>query len=950
MPIIGAQDVILAMSTATPQSGSGSKAKEPPVAPSRRRFFHSRKTKSDPSNVGLQDSNETPNTAVSHSAPPPPESSSLQGSQILPMRQGEFQSHHADGDFQPGPSVPSESPLRRPTELEEIPAAVEGPLQRPSDDKEDMAFSDIIAAFAVDVSGSTEGRVLEEEKDVIRSLCSGLSRDARTQAQIIPWNHVTKNVLRLSELNNLYSSGGTDPNSINTNTEATIALKKCSAWFLLTDGEMNFSHVHKFSDGICKASLHGTPCVIVLFGYKSARPWKCNVSVGLSVFSNAADCLFLFHDIDTTQVYILQSKGNFNAVLPPRYHETVLHSETLWQDLPTFGYRQLFDLPIPLRQQLRPDDLLLQDGKRVNLHDLYRHRVDPAIAHDIMENDDNLKTVLLSAQLRGEDDEIEAWISKQTLTKPSNLMADRPDTNNQATRSIQKLLNAMFSEPPDYSTIHSLQQHIRVAHFANWEVFLSNLGARNELESVRSTVVSDAMTRVRSNRNDIRSGTHSPGLLAPVSPSPSVDPLSFVGAGYMTPPNSQTRHPKMYGSWSTAEARHSWGLKAPSRPTNLSELERMRAKLGEDAGILFIKGYRYEEEFSDPGFKDTCLVCGQDNVLLTVLLKLPPKGLSTPGFPSPGDRKGLAYPLAMGSYPETDVLSSYVCCDSCAQALIRGKLQLDDGEITAAIPLMPAAFVGKYKETTLELIDAALGKRFHRTAVLLVFLSIIYSTLAIIDGDKVELRREALKKLSMWMCRNAKLPLDLSISTTGNTPRTGTFAEPLPLVHVIVRNLCTFHEPDSPLLQHPVGGFIVLMLLAHDLDFDLQELHETIWQRFLFHLVEKYCALMATNQARAVAELQDIIQVNSTDPSKTGQNLGNPDCSSANVTTTAVPEARKITPDDLCGTHLLSEEELDDFKRLGALFEPIETRSSALMVFLTRLYLDVPKVTGNRCI
>ena len=235
---------------------------------------------------------------------------------------------------------------------------------------------------------------------------------------------------------------------------------------------------------------------------------------------------------------------------------------------------------------------------------------------------------------------------------------------------------------------------------------------------------------------------------------------------------------------------------------------------------------------------------------------------------------------------------------------------------------MPAAFAGRYEETTLELIDVAFGKRFHMSTVLLVFLSTIHGTLAIIDGDKAELRRRALKKLSSWMCRNAKLPLDLSMSTTGSTPRAGTFAKPHPLVDVIQRNLDIFCEAESPLLQYPVGGFVVLTLLAHNLNFDLRKLRETIWQRFLFHLVEKHCAAMTTDQGRAVAELQDIILSR----------------------TTAALEAGKITPDDLCGTHLLSEEELDDFKRLDALFEPVETRSSALRMFLSRLPLELPRM------
>lgn len=873
-------------------------------------------------------SDENPNNTGFQGGHSPPESPSWQQPNDLPVRQGKPQVYKDITMTQARPSGPSESPLKRPRDLDSAQIPIERPLQRPKDDNEEIAFSDIIATFAVDVSGSTQGKVLEEEKDVIRSLCSGLSRDAQTQVDVIPWNHTTEPIVRLSELNNLRSSGGTEPNSLNISVGAKTALSKCSAWFLLTDGEIYPNDIRDFSNGICQASLHGTPCVIVLFGYKSARPSMCNVSVGLSVFSNAPDCLFLFHDIDTTQVYILQSKGRFNAVLPRGRHEIVLDTKTLWQDLPTFAYRQLFDLPLPTRQQLRPDDLLLQGGKTVNLQDLYTHRVNPATAREIMENDDNLKSVLLAAQLRGNDDEIGSWISKQKLGKPDALIADRPDAKNEATRLIRNILYAMLLEPPDISMVRSLQQETRVAHLTNWEVFLSTLGAHHELEFARDTIVSDAMTRIQSNRSEMSRGTSSPGMLAQVSPRPSED---FQGTSPFGPP--VPLYPGTFASYKPTVGNHfAMHPQLSNRCQNVHDLTRLKAKLGDDAGVLFIRGYKYVEEYSNVGFKDTCPICGQDGALLTALLKLPPKDLSTPGFPKHGDRKGLAYPLAMGSYPETDVLSSYICCDSCAETLVRGKMHLDDGETTAAIPLMPNAFSGKYEKTTLNLIDVAFQKRFHRSAILLVFLSTIYSTLANFEGYKSEMRSRALKKMASWMSRDAELPLDLSMSITGGTPRTGTFGVPHPLTQVVQQNLRTLGKPGPPLLKYPVGGFVVLTLLAENLNFHSAALREAVWLRFLFHLVQKHYGLVNKDQTRAISELQAIFQDGNADASKTGR-----DRKPYNVYPGTAPAT-------LCGTHLLSDEEFEDFQRLESLFDPVRLYgASALKSFIVQLSTENAK-------
>ena len=254
----------------------------------------------------------------------PDDSSTSQKPQDLRPTAAEYSTSGSTITTQRIPSVPSELPLKRPRELEVSSGPTEEPLSRPSNSEEGIAFSDIVATFAVDVSGSTRGSVLEEEKQAISLICSGLSRNSQTQTQIIPWSHAASRVCRSSELDTLHSSGGTVPNCLNTEPHSRSALSECSAWFLLTDGQIAHNDLLEFSKGVCEASLHGTPCVVILFGHKTFRPANANISVGLSVFAHTTDCLFLFHDIDSTQVYILQSKGRYNKLLAPGCHELVL--------------------------------------------------------------------------------------------------------------------------------------------------------------------------------------------------------------------------------------------------------------------------------------------------------------------------------------------------------------------------------------------------------------------------------------------------------------------------------------------------------------------------------------------------------------------------------------------------------------------------------------------------
>ncbi len=874
-------------------------------------------------------------------------------------------------------TVRRESPLKRPHESSTIPKPVEKRLKRPINSNEEIPYSDTVATFAVDVSGSTEGKVLEEEKEAIKTLCEGLSRDAFTQAEIIPWNEDVQPLIRANQLETLVSGGGTEPSRLNFSHRARTALSRCSAWFLLTDGEIDLHETQEFSRGICRTSLHGTPCVVVLFGYKTARPVGCNISVGLSVFSNAADCLFLFHDIDTTQVYILQSKGVFNAILPSGTHELVLDSKTLWSDVPLFKYRQLFDLPLPARQLLQSDELLLQSRRKINLQDLYRNQLDSSTAGEILTNNDNLQSVLLAAQVRGDDDNLRNWISQQSLRGKNILLHQRPDIDRQAATTVRALL-PLLARPNSDSEIFALQHNLRTAHHNNWIDFVSDLRTEYHERSARSTVVSDVMERITSNRREFDSKTSSPALLSPVSPvigqprigQPRIGRPRIVrrigppARSPTTPPSApRLKHSHIPGPFPSATKTTQFINELPSEEMDSFDLRTLKSRLtGENAGALYIQHYRYRP--GDPVVQGTCPICAEADVLLVFLLKSPPTDISTPNFPQPGDRKGLAYPLAMGTYPETDILSSRLSCDSCAYTMVEGKMAYDGYKVTAAIPVMKSAFSGEYQSTTLSLIDTALDKRFQKSSIELVFLSIIYSTLANLDGENLELRSEALRKGSSWVADQAQLPPCLSMSITGSMPQIGPYGDPMPMIEVLKDNIERIEQPESPLLQYPIGGFVVLMLITTDLHrvTSVKACQIAVWHRFLFHLVEKHCALLANKHPQEIQALQKVLTVSSTDT-----NMDNGDDRHLRPVAAILNESREQTklqdqPRDIsmdsptpaeskapstrlstvCRTHLLSEEDLEEFQRLDNLFEPVENLcSAALHSFLESLSQQV---------
>ena len=869
-----------------------------------------------------------------HSDPGEPgsglEGGSSTSSHVFDTKERDPQELHSAAIKHHGRDVPEELPLKRPSYHASTPEPSEKPLERPSNGCEKISYSDTIAAFAVDVSGSTLGLVLKEEKRAIKKMLSGLSRDAIRQADIIPWCDDVRNVLRYNMLEFLYANGGTEPSKLNANQASREALDRCSAWFLLTDGQIVHSEVEGFSKGICDSGLHGTPCVIVLFGYKTAYPTECNISVGLSVFSNAADCLFLFHDVDTSQVYILQTKGAFNGLLPPETPELVLTSNTSWKSLPRLEYSQLFGLSLPARQGLRSDDLLLQGRLKINLRDLYENHIDRSTADQILTNNDNLQSVLLASQLRGYDENIRQWFSDQAIRAKDILLCERPDVGHKASEIMSQLL-PILAGPGRYESIQLLQNDLRKAHHTNWVEFVVMVSDEYEERSDRNVVVSDAIERIKSNRIEM-AGQNSPSMLGPVSPSLTVE--SSYGRRASSLLEADSPFGSGSGDWRKASL-------------NRHGIPFVRQQLtGDDMGALYIKQFRYLTSDSD-GIVGTCPVCGEADTILCFLLKAPPNDISTPNFPSPQHRTVLAYPFAMGTYPETDILSSQISCDSCAATMVREDFFCGGEKIEVAIPITQTAFSGRFRSTTLNMIDTAFQKRFQKDMNELVFLAVLQNALADPDDINYNVTSKALKATTSWIVQNIQLPPEMKISSSSSMSPKSTDSIQKPMDQVLRQNLYNLSMTKAPLLRYPIGGFVVLIQIAADLELvsraDL--CHLAVWQRFLFHIVEKHCDFWAADRPRAVAALHMILSspvaggdTEMADVSNTSNDLtlkveaeqeakeldGSPRLSKDNGHSLKPHLKSGIGLDTIRGTHLLPTEDLEEFQRLDDFSEAIE--------------------------
>ena len=239
-----------------------------------------------------------------------------------------------------------------------------------------IPFADSTMSIAVDVSTSTRGLILSQEALAISTICHQLSNEARDKSHVLPWSGDAHPILRMTESARLKPSFGTDPSVLYSNNAHATALKSSRLWFLMTDGMILEEHIREFAGGIARSGLHGTTCVIILFGYIPHRPVHLNTSVGISVFAVAPNCLFLFHDVESGTLYVLQHKGCFTRNFKGTWSDNPSLDKTAsWTSLPQTTYEQLaLLLHVPEPLELDEDDVALADGTIINMRDLYQDR------------------------------------------------------------------------------------------------------------------------------------------------------------------------------------------------------------------------------------------------------------------------------------------------------------------------------------------------------------------------------------------------------------------------------------------------------------------------------------------------------------------------------------------------------------------------------------------------
>lgn len=750
-------------------------------------------------------------------------------------------------------------------------------------------FADSTISFAIDTSGSTLGETLRREQQAIHDVSNILGDTAKRAARILPWNSTADPVTTLSGLSRLSSYGGTDPGSLIDASSSLAALQNSSLWFLITDGEIPESSLHHFASRLCSSRLHGTPCVIMVFGNVRGRPSDCNISVGVSVFAVVPDCLFLFMDTKSNRCYLLQCKGTFTEVLEKNnQQQPVLDDNTAWSDLPQITLDDLSCVRVPKHRVLQPNEIYLDADLVVNLGDLFAGRVtEKKVVDSILDSPEYVRNIVMTAQTRGLQQQVRDWLVKQEIDLEDLPTPAAPKFDITATNSISTLMQNMAqsrNRSQDNAEVSMLQAQLRASNSSASVAYNTSYATSSAKAYSRKQSVNSGVTRTRSSVTQARdlSITHN-------------KPLQKLNQQLLTP-----------------------GFHVPSG--------------------------------RDGHFQGTCPLCGQDKATLALLLREPPRSQSTRDFPATGSKSSLAFPLAMGNFRETDVICSSLYCDACCYGILQASEPLDGDNPVCALPLVSYA---ANKKAYNRQLDTAFENRFDEISTPLVFVAVLCTALQKVEskGKDSKLLTDALR----WCCRDVlssvSCPDPLTWSLTSGSTIQGT----KPLQDVLTKSLeDAVRATSASYFQYPVEGFVVATKLLSQTESNPTQVRNSakkaVFQRLLFHITEEFDKQLKT-QGRIVVHLtmSRLLILERNRKERAGSVLGDRQFASfrgiAGLTRNllgdrkTIQERLAITVDDLVAASLLESDFLKAFKKLGPLYDWVESQSGhALAIFLHYLY------------
>ena len=745
---------------------------------------------------------------------------------------------------------------------------------------EPKPIGDLSICVAIDKSGSTWGGTLGEEIKTVEKICSLRSPRNENPVRLLPWCDKALPPIclpkELKMMRSLESDGGTSPKVLYTSEASLSALSSCGIWFLLTDGEIEKPLVRDFAIATAELGLHGLACIIVVFGSTlGGPPADCNISVGIATYAVVPDCLFLFQDTSTGSLSILQAKGCFKELLPrseSSYTQPVINKYTAWGELPHISYEDLRRIQVAPPKKLALDELALQEDLTVRMQDLYSGAVDKESVGKIIRNQDNLKSIVMAETIRGNHSQLQSWLATHEMSQPE-FTRDRPDVDNRAQKTVARLLECLETGETDES-FEILRRRLRDAHAVNRVAFEDTIdkNSKKQAENRRDAV------HCRSGSNHCR----------------KMESHNSYGSEVMTHDYSESDE-EVENALAAQNAE-----KAQQGFTSLPGFQRDSSR-GKKRSLEFV---------------GRCMLCHASSVL-AILLKMPPD-ISTPNFPRKGSLSPLAFPLAMSGFAETDVVSFFLSCDSCALYLVRNFKSPHSETITAALPLTS---LERNQDAWLDCLEATFKGRFRKCDLSALFVAILDKKIMDNKARKaspqdIKFYGKALKWTKRSLLAVTTVPLILSSSFSQGHRAVHRSATLLTVVsdRALLDPAAT-ENVEIAMLRYPFPGFMVIIRLMIDQGYKRDHIYSFLFQRLMYHLTEVYLTLPSNGKKENLHEINKMLSHNPRHP----KSLSESDSDNEPKSSVSIEEliALDLLDQNTLATFRTAEEFEDVEKRIG---------------------------------
>jgi len=605
--------------------------------------------------------------------------------------------------------------------------------------------------FAVDVSGSTHGRIIEVEGQLVQNLSlNSADTVCRWDSKCDESPQVVSKLLQKSYWS---SRGGTRPEVILEQPSALNHIRSSDIWLLLTDGEISNREVASLTNRASSLSLMNIPIVLVIVSDGTMEsPKATNISIAIPFFAGASNAVILFKDARSGELFVVAAKGCFRALWP--HGDSFNNDLADWSCLPNFADEHMFttrceSLRISIvrsqdRQGLRGISLgptyTSATGCTINVDALLEQsRVNPQDLRDLLE-EEAFRNLAIVCKTRGYLGKLQSFLIRHKRQVVAVQLEDH--------HGAGKIMRRMETVDLGLEQMNLLRTQLRAAHVSNRSAYTQIVESPNEEARIATEfnrLINDAL------------------------------------------------------AWMAGIEKASYTAEILGRKSNRA----MRAdKLQASDADLHLLAMNLSDEVD--AFRSACCICAGDNEIMSIVLKrLDTAEDNTTDF-------ALNFPLAAGcNARNVDLVSSQCICFQCA---LLCKKSIFQEELAAIIPTIE--YTGSNKRYLKHQLCLAIttGLNTGASGIAQIFMTILDRVLETKDwcraeiveanGEAIDQEKIVRRQAFDWMLR--------TVLRGCMTRETFTEVGPwIPYPQALKWAFKDYEQTglDSWIIQYPVSGF-----------------------------------------------------------------------------------------------------------------------------------------------